>query len=86
MVIADINLDGAKTVAEDICKANGARRAVAVSCNVTSEADVTNAFLSACREYGGVDIVVNNAGIATSAPIEKTTLAEWQKNMRLRMQ
>lgn len=81
VVIADINLDGAKTVAADICKANGLKRAVAVSCNVTSEADVMAAFASACREYGGVDIVVNNAGIATSAPIEKTSLAEWQKNM-----
>jgi rhamnulose-1-phosphate aldolase/alcohol dehydrogenase len=81
VVIADINLDGAKTVADDICKANGSKRAVAVSCNVTSEADVMQAFASACSAYGGVDIVVNNAGIATSAPIEKTTLAEWQKNM-----
>ncbi len=81
VVIADINLDGAKIVAEDICKANGLKRAVAVSCNVTSEADVMSAFASACSAYGGVDIVVNNAGIATSAPIEKTTLAEWQKNM-----
>lgn len=81
VVIADINLDGAKAVAEDICKANGLKRAVAVSCNVTREADVMAAFASACSAYGGVDIVVNNAGIATSAPIEKTTLAEWQKNM-----
>jgi rhamnulose-1-phosphate aldolase/alcohol dehydrogenase len=81
IVIADINFDGAKEVANDIVKANGLKRAVAVSCNVTSEDDVAAAFTAARREYGGVDIVVNNAGIATSAPIEQTTLADWNRNM-----
>jgi rhamnulose-1-phosphate aldolase/alcohol dehydrogenase len=81
VVIADINLDGAKQVAEDIVKAHGLKRAVGVACNVTSEDDVAAAFKSALREYGGVDIVVNNAGIATSAPIEDTTLADWNRNM-----
>ena len=48
--------------------------------DVTSEADVRAAFDRAVTEYGGVDIVVSNAGIASSAPIEETTLAEWQRN------
>jgi rhamnulose-1-phosphate aldolase/alcohol dehydrogenase len=81
VVIADINLDGAKQVADDIAKAHGLKRAIGVSCNVTSEDDVAAAFKTALREYGGVDIVVNNAGIATSAPIEDTTLADWNRNM-----
>ncbi|BCX04182.1 MAG: putative oxidoreductase YuxG [Candidatus Roseilinea sp.] len=81
VVIADINLAGAQEVANDIVKAHGLKRAIAVSCNVTSESEVAAAFATACREYGGVDIVVNNAGIATSAPIEETTLADWNRNM-----
>lgn len=81
VVIADINLEGAREVADAISKANGTNRATAVSCNVTSEDDVATAFASASAAYGGIDIVVNNAGIATSAPIEDTTLADWNRNM-----
>ncbi len=83
VVIADINLAGAQDVANDIVEAQGLKRAVAVKCDVTSEDDVASAFAIACREYGGVDVVVNNAGIATSAPIEETTLADWNRNMNI---
>jgi rhamnulose-1-phosphate aldolase/alcohol dehydrogenase len=81
VVIADIALDGAQTVADEICKDLGFKRAVAVKCNVTREDEVVRAFKVAAGAYGGVDIVVNNAGIATSNPIEDTTLEEWQRNM-----
>ena len=81
VVIADIALDGAQTVADEICKDLGYKRAVAVKCNVTREDEVVRAFQVAAAMYGGVDIVVNNAGIATSNPIEETTLEEWQRNI-----
>jgi rhamnulose-1-phosphate aldolase/alcohol dehydrogenase len=55
-------------------------RGVAVRGDVTSEQAVTGAFGTAIERYGGVDIVVSNAGVASSAPIEETTLAEWQRN------
>jgi rhamnulose-1-phosphate aldolase/alcohol dehydrogenase len=48
--------------------------------DVTSEEDVRAAFDRAVTDFGGVDIVVSNAGIASSAPIEETTLAEWERN------
>jgi rhamnulose-1-phosphate aldolase/alcohol dehydrogenase len=53
---------------------------VSVAGDVTSEADVREAFDAAVGAYGGVDIVVSNAGVASSAPIEETTLAEWERN------
>lgn len=81
VVIADLNADGANAVAAEIVKTHGVNRAVGIACNVMKEEDIIAAFQSAARTYGGVDIVVNNAGIATSNPIENTTLAEWQKNM-----
>jgi NAD(P)-dependent dehydrogenase (short-subunit alcohol dehydrogenase family) len=47
---------------------------------VTDEAQVRDAFEGAAREFGGLDILVANAGIASSAPIEDTTLELWHRN------
>jgi rhamnulose-1-phosphate aldolase/alcohol dehydrogenase len=55
-------------------------RGAAVSGDVTREDAVRDAFAAAIDRFGGVDIVVSNAGIASSAPIEETTLAEWERN------
>lgn len=52
----------------------------AQACDVTSEEQVQAAFETAAREFGGVDIMVANAGLASSAPIEETTVALWRKN------
>jgi rhamnulose-1-phosphate aldolase/alcohol dehydrogenase len=52
---------------------------VAVQGDVTTEAGVQAAFAGAIEAFGGVDIVVSNAGIASSAPIEETSLAEWHR-------
>jgi NAD(P)-dependent dehydrogenase (short-subunit alcohol dehydrogenase family) len=44
---------------------------------------VAEAFAAAVRTFGGVDIVVSNAGVASSAAIEETTLAEWERNQSI---
>mgnify|MGYP006213268705 CR=1 FL=1 len=46
-----------------------------------AEAQVTAAYAQTAVDFGGLDILVSNAGIASSAPIEDTTLALWNKNM-----
>ncbi|MBI1801596.1 MAG: SDR family oxidoreductase, partial [Chloroflexi bacterium] len=50
-------------------------------CDVTDEQSVAAAFEQVCLTYGGIDVVVSNAGIATSAAIEDTTLADWNRTM-----
>ncbi|MBE2320738.1 bifunctional aldolase/short-chain dehydrogenase [Solirubrobacter sp. CPCC 204708] len=55
-------------------------RGLAVAGDVTSEEAVAGAFRAAVEAFGGVDIVVSNAGIASSAALEETTLAEWNRN------
>ncbi|HEY6300849.1 MAG TPA: bifunctional rhamnulose-1-phosphate aldolase/short-chain dehydrogenase [Candidatus Binatus sp.] len=50
-------------------------------CDVTDEASVARAFAFAAQEYGGVDVVVSNAGIASAAPFDQTTLETWRRNM-----
>lgn len=79
VVIADLNLEGAQNVAEDIAKRFGQQRGYAVQCNVTSEEQIADAFRQTVLMYGGVDIVVNNAGIASSTSIYDTTVQEWDK-------
>ncbi|MEC9196636.1 MAG: bifunctional rhamnulose-1-phosphate aldolase/short-chain dehydrogenase, partial [Pseudomonadota bacterium] len=54
-----------------------------VQMNVTDEAAVQAAYAYTAVEFGGVDILVSNAGIASSAPVEETTLELWNKNMSI---
>ena len=49
-------------------------------CDVTREDQVAAAFAGCAREFGGLDILVANAGIASSAAIEETTVELWRKN------
>jgi rhamnulose-1-phosphate aldolase/alcohol dehydrogenase len=51
-----------------------------IECDVTDEAQVKSAFDSCAREFGGLDILVANAGIASSAALEQTSVALWRKN------
>jgi rhamnulose-1-phosphate aldolase/alcohol dehydrogenase len=83
VVIADLNLEGAERTAAAINEAYGAGRALAVKMDVTKEEQVKAAFDQAALSYGGVDIIVNNAGLATSSPIDETTLQEWNLNMNV---
>ena len=48
--------------------------------DVTSEEAVAQAFRAAVERFGGVDIVISNAGVASSATIEETTLASWNRS------
>ncbi|MBS4203373.1 bifunctional aldolase/short-chain dehydrogenase [Lederbergia citrea] len=83
VVLADLNLEGAEKVAAHINNTFGAGRAIAVKMEVTSEAQVKAAFNHSTLTYGGVDIIVNNAGLATSSPFDETTLEEWNLNMNV---
>ena len=74
VVAFDLDGDGAESAIADL-----GQRGLAVDGDVTSEHDVTEAFAAAIERFGGVDIVVSNAGIASSAAIEETTLADWER-------
>lgn len=81
IVITDRNLEGAKAVAAEINQTHGEGRAIALKMDVTKEEEIQAGFQEAILTYGGVDIVINNAGLATSSPIEETTMEEWKLNM-----
>ncbi|MEU9411075.1 bifunctional aldolase/short-chain dehydrogenase [Streptomyces sp. NPDC048281] len=74
VVVADLNAEGATAVAEEL---GGADQAVAVTVDVTSEEQIAEAFRAAALAFGGVDLVVNNAGISISKPLLETSARDW---------
>lgn len=83
VVITDLNLEGVEKVASEINEQYGEGRAIAIKMDVTSEEEVQAAFDYAALTFGGVDIIVNNAGLATGNPIDETSLNEWNLNMNV---
>ena len=83
VVLADINIEGAEQLAQDINERYGEKRALAVKLDVTKEAEVIEAIKQSVLTFGGIDIVVNNAGLANSSPFEETTLDSWNLNMNV---
>jgi rhamnulose-1-phosphate aldolase/alcohol dehydrogenase len=73
-VLADLDEDGARRRAQELGPAVG------VSLDVTDEASVVASYRAAALAYGGVDIVVSNAGIASSALVVDTTVELWDRN------
>ncbi|MFG3230823.1 bifunctional aldolase/short-chain dehydrogenase [Streptomyces antibioticus] len=74
VVVADVNAGSADAVAAEL---GGPDRAVAVTVDVTSEERIADAFAAAALAFGGVDLVVNNAGISISKPLLETSARDW---------
>ncbi|WP_189535991.1 bifunctional aldolase/short-chain dehydrogenase [Streptomyces roseolilacinus] len=74
VVVADLDARRAAAVAEEL---GGPDRAVAVTVDVTDEEQIATAFREALLAFGGVDLVVNNAGISISKPLLETTSGDW---------
>ncbi|MCR8659807.1 bifunctional aldolase/short-chain dehydrogenase [Paenibacillus endoradicis] len=83
VVLADLNFEGAEKVAADLNAEFGDHRALAVKVDVTSEELIQAAYAETAINYGGVDIIVNNAGLATSSPFDETSLKEWNLNINV---
>ena len=75
VVVCDLDEEGAREVVDELPQPGVAARA-----DVTDEGEVARAYRRAILEYGGVDVVVSNAGLASSAPIEETSVEMWDKN------
>jgi rhamnulose-1-phosphate aldolase/alcohol dehydrogenase len=80
VVVSDLDAAGARKVADEVAAAVGAGRAIGLGMDVASEASVRGAFEEAVLAYGGLDIVVSNAGIAHSSPVDQMTLADWERS------
>jgi rhamnulose-1-phosphate aldolase/alcohol dehydrogenase len=83
IVLMDIDEDALKTAQANITSEFGKDAASSIKMDVTNEDDVIRAVKHCAVAFGGLDIVVSNAGIASSAPLEETSLALWNKNQSI---
>ena len=83
VVIADMNKPAAQATADEINQAGGT--AMAVAMDVTSEEQVNAAVAEVVAAYGGVDVLVSNAGIPIVHPVEDFPYAEWKKMLAIHL-
>jgi NAD(P)-dependent dehydrogenase (short-subunit alcohol dehydrogenase family) len=80
VVVGDLDAAGAARTADEITSAVGAGRALGLGMDVTSETSVRAAFEAATLAYGGLDVLVSNAGTAHSAPVAAMALEDWERS------
>ncbi len=83
VAIADVNMAAAQATAEEL-KAGGAS-AMAVAADVTDEAQVNAAVDAVVKAWGGVDILVSNAGVQIVHRLEEFAFAEWKKMLAIHL-
>jgi 3-hydroxybutyrate dehydrogenase len=81
VAIADLNGEAAEATANEIRAAGG--QAIGVAMDVTDEQAVNNGVAAVVAAFGGVDILVSNAGIQIVHPLEEFSYAEWKKLMAI---
>ena len=83
VAIADLNLAAAEAAAAELKGAGG--QAMAVAADVTDEAQVNAAVAAVASAWGGIDILVSNAGIQIVHPVEEFPFAEWKKMIAIHL-
>ena len=83
VVIADLNKQAADATAAEL-KETGAQ-AIGVGVDVTSEQQVDAAVEEAAKAFGGIDILISNAGIQIVHPVEEFSFADWKKMLAIHL-
>ncbi|MCH7706330.1 MAG: SDR family oxidoreductase, partial [Chloroflexi bacterium] len=81
VALSDIDWEGVERAAEEINVEVGAGRCMAVALDVTNPEQVADAFRETVLAFGGVDILVSNAGIALTGTLEHLSLSDWQRSL-----
>ncbi len=83
LALTDIDADALEECASVLSKNFGKEKILSVAMDVTSEKSVEAGFNRTVERFGGLDIVVSNAGIATSSAIDEMTLQSWEKSLKV---
>ena len=78
IVVADLNVEGAQTTADELNARFGADRAIAVAVNIANEESVAAMAAQVVREFGGLDVFVANAGVLKAGSVKEMTLKDWE--------
>ncbi|HEX3577435.1 MAG TPA: bifunctional rhamnulose-1-phosphate aldolase/short-chain dehydrogenase, partial [Thermoanaerobaculia bacterium] len=79
VVVTDVDVALAEEVANGIVAKHGLRRAIALRLDVSSEEDVERAYAETIAAYGGVDIILSNAGISSFGSLDVLPAADWDR-------
>lgn len=77
VILTDVNVSKLRELSAELNKQSGEENTVAIPMDVTSEASIAQGFRKATLAYGGLDILVSNAGIARSAPVDILSYDDW---------
>ncbi|MBY0239804.1 MAG: bifunctional rhamnulose-1-phosphate aldolase/short-chain dehydrogenase [Burkholderiaceae bacterium] len=80
VLLTDIDAEALEEARKSLAKVAGKDNVATIVGNITSETAVDGVLGEAALRFGGVDLLVSNAGIASSAPLEDTTLEIWNRN------
>src|SRR5689334_13700798 len=83
VAIADLNKDAADATAAELSK--DGPKAIGVTVDVTDEAQVDASVQAAVDAFGGIDILISNAGIQIVHPVEEFTYADWKKMLAIHL-
>ncbi|WP_341317524.1 3-hydroxybutyrate dehydrogenase [Paraburkholderia sp. IMGN_8] len=83
VVIADLNLGNAQKAASSIIEAGG--KALAIEMDVTNEDAVDQGIENVVEEFGGIDVLVSNAGIQIVNSIEEYAFTDWKKMLAIHL-
>jgi 3-hydroxybutyrate dehydrogenase len=83
VAIADINLEAAQAAAREL-DASG-QTALGVAMDVTEEAEVDRGIASVAERFGGIDVLVSNAGIQIVAPLEDFKFSDWKRLLAIHL-
>ena len=83
VAIADLNIEAARATADELDPSGAST--LAVKMDVTDESEVDAGVSAVCDRFGGVDILVSNAGIQIVAPVDQYSLADWKKMLAIHL-
>jgi 3-hydroxybutyrate dehydrogenase len=83
VAIADLNLEAAQAVAREFDPTG--ERALAVAMDVTSEEQVDAGVNQVAEKFGGIDVLVSNAGIQIVAPVDEFKFSDWKKMLAIHL-
>ncbi len=83
IAVADLNAPGAAAVAQELCDAHGAGAAISIAADVSNEDSVREMVYSVVLAYGGLDVLVSNAGIVRAGSLEELTLNNFELSTKI---